>query len=125
MFLIDTNIFLEILLDQDKKEICKDFLKNHIENLHLSDFSLHSIGVILLREKQAPTFQIFLNQFLSDITLLALPKYHYDQIPINSQKFLLDFDDAYQYTLAKFYGFSIVTLDKHFKKINDIQKVLL
>jgi predicted nucleic acid-binding protein len=26
MFLVDTNIFLEILLGQDKKEVCKRFL---------------------------------------------------------------------------------------------------
>lgn len=45
MFLVDTNIFLEILLGQDKKEDCKKFLNNNIENLNITDFSLHSIGV--------------------------------------------------------------------------------
>ncbi len=44
--LIDTNIFLEILLDQEKKNICKEFLNYNIDHLFLSDFSLHSIGVI-------------------------------------------------------------------------------
>ena len=33
MFLVDTNIFLEILLEQDKKESCKKFLINNIGNL--------------------------------------------------------------------------------------------
>ena len=42
MFLVDTNIFLEILLGQDKKEDCKRFLNNNIENLNITDFSLHS-----------------------------------------------------------------------------------
>lgn len=45
MFLIDTNIFLEILLNQDKTLICKDFLNKNIKNLNISDFSLLSIGV--------------------------------------------------------------------------------
>jgi predicted nucleic acid-binding protein len=49
MFLVDTNIFLEILLTQDKKAICKKFLDKNIGNLHITDFSLHSIGVILFR----------------------------------------------------------------------------
>lgn len=48
MYLIDTNIFLEILLNQDKKEICKNFLSENFNLLHISDFSIHSIGVILL-----------------------------------------------------------------------------
>ena len=47
MYLIDTNVFLEVLLAQEKKQICKDFLKVNIEKLNISDFSLHSIGVIL------------------------------------------------------------------------------
>jgi predicted nucleic acid-binding protein len=47
MYFIDTNVFLEILLAQDKKDICKDFLNSNVENLSISDFSLHSIGVIL------------------------------------------------------------------------------
>jgi hypothetical protein len=40
-FLIDTNIFLEILLGQDKKESCKSFIANNFGRLHLSDFSPH------------------------------------------------------------------------------------
>ena len=51
-FLFDTNIFLEILLDQEKKEDCKKLLNENIGNIYLSDFSLHSIGVILLKKKK-------------------------------------------------------------------------
>ena len=46
MFLVDTNIFLEILLGQDKKEVCKRFLDKNIGNLNITDFSLHSLGDI-------------------------------------------------------------------------------
>ena len=31
MFLVDTNIFLEVLLIQDKEEDCKEFLDKHID----------------------------------------------------------------------------------------------
>lgn len=47
MFLVDTNIFLEILPGQEKKTICKEFLDDNAGNLNISDFSLHSLGVIL------------------------------------------------------------------------------
>jgi len=49
MFLVDTNVFLEILLSQEKEETCKSFLDDNIGKLHVTDFSLHSIGVIPFR----------------------------------------------------------------------------
>jgi hypothetical protein len=49
MHLIDTNIFLEVLLSQEKKDVCKKILDANIGNQYLSDFSLHSIGVILFK----------------------------------------------------------------------------
>ena len=42
MILADTNVFLEILLKQAKSQACKDFLNENIENLGITDFSLHS-----------------------------------------------------------------------------------
>lgn len=61
MHLIDTNIFLEILLKQEKKETCKEFLEKNKSNLYISDFSLHSIGVILFKNKKEDSFLKFLN----------------------------------------------------------------
>jgi predicted nucleic acid-binding protein len=56
MYLIDTNIFLEILLAQKQKNICKEFLVSNIEQIYISDFSLHSIGVLLFRNNNTVTF---------------------------------------------------------------------
>ncbi len=64
MFLIDTNIFLEILLGQDKKEICNNFLNDHIDDLAISDFSLHSIGVILFKYRKQDVFLKFISDVL-------------------------------------------------------------
>lgn len=36
MYLIDTNVFLEVLLTQKKKEVCKKFLDKNINNLYIS-----------------------------------------------------------------------------------------
>lgn len=50
MYLVDTNIWLERLLDQEKSEEVGRFLaKTPTNRLIISDFSLHSIGVILDR----------------------------------------------------------------------------
>jgi uncharacterized protein len=48
-YLFDTNIFLEILLDQNKKDKSKKIISENIDELFISDFSLHSIGVILIK----------------------------------------------------------------------------
>jgi predicted nucleic acid-binding protein len=59
MILADTNIFLEILLKQKKSEVCKAFLIQNASSLFMSDFSLHSIGVILLKKGQEIYFASF------------------------------------------------------------------
>jgi predicted nucleic acid-binding protein len=41
MYLVDTNIFLEILLAQDRNVDCKEFLQTHSAEIALSDFTLH------------------------------------------------------------------------------------
>ncbi len=121
--LVDTNIFLEILLNQEKKELCKDFLQENIDNLSISDFSLHSIGVILLRNKKEKTFSKFLKDILPKISVLTLTKEKYIEILKFSKKYNLDFDDSYQACLSVDKNLEIITMDKDFKKIADIINV--
>lgn len=59
MFLLDTNIFLEILLQQEKRAVSKAFIQKHLEHIYISDFSLHSIGVITFRQHKSSLFQLF------------------------------------------------------------------
>lgn len=75
--LIDTNIFLEIFLNQARRLDCEQFLNEHIGYLHLSDFSLHSIGVILLKKGKHQDFQRFATDVLLKVQLLSLPQNQY------------------------------------------------
>ena len=125
MFLLDTNIFLEILLKQDKKEDCKKFLDDHIGNLNIIDFSLHSIGVILFRYGKEEIFQKCIDDVLPNTRLLALPVERYREVVSVRKSLDLDFDDAYQYNMAKYYGLKVVTMDRDFQKIKDIEIVTL
>lgn len=79
-YLVDTNVFLEILLDQNKKEICKNFLRSNIENLFISDFSLHSIGLILFKYNRSRQFLTFLEDVLDKLEILSLSKANYRNI---------------------------------------------
>lgn len=119
-YLIDTNIFLEILLQQDKSNLCKSFLENNIGSLHISDFSLHSIGVILFKQDKAELFQKFLTDVIPKIYLLSLPKTNYESVINYRNDFNLDFDDAYQCSLSNHYRLKIVTMDKDFEKVKNL-----
>ena len=127
MFLVDTNIFLEIFLDQIKEENCRNFLNNYIGKLNITDFSLHSIGIILFKYNKEDIFQKFIEDIVPNVKLLSLPMEKYIEV-INVKKSLdldLDFDDVYQYSVAKYYGLKIVTMDKDFEKIKDVEIIYL
>jgi hypothetical protein len=51
MYLLDTNIFLEILLQREKSKAAKHlFIANPSSDLFITDFSLHSIGFSFSKE---------------------------------------------------------------------------
>ena len=118
MYLVDTNIYLEVLLGQEFKNECKSFLINNTSDIYISDFSVHSIGIILFRYDKKEIFNFFYNDISRNIRITALK--NYDVLFQNSKRSSLDFDDLYQYCVAKENGLSIVTMDKDFKKIDDL-----
>jgi predicted nucleic acid-binding protein len=124
MHVLDTNIFLEILLTQEKREICKRFLDANVGNLHISDFSLHSIGVILFRNNKEGIFKKFVEDVISKVKIIGLSKESYKDLPEIKKKFDLDFDDAYQYKVVKDHNLEIVTMDNDFEKVEHEIKVM-
>jgi hypothetical protein len=66
MYLVDTNIWLERLLDQTRSEEVGRFLAEiPTDQLLMSDFTLHSIGTVLDRLRQ----RTVLPQFVHDVFL--------------------------------------------------------
>jgi len=52
MYLLDTNIILELLLDRERAGEVERLLRDTSpETLHLSEFSLYSLGIVLMRRK--------------------------------------------------------------------------
>ena len=61
MYLIDTNVFLEALLEQEKTLIVKSFLQSvEVERMFMTDLTLHSIGIILFKLGKSELFLSFL-----------------------------------------------------------------
>ena len=116
-YLVDTNIWLERLLDQDKSEIVSKFLDTiPLEQIFISDFALHSIGVILSRLNKLDILDKFVNDLFFNglIEQISLDPHDFADIIANIGKYKLDFDDSYQLTISKKYDLTIVTFDKDF-----------
>ncbi len=116
-YLVDTNIWLERLLDQGKSDIASKFLDSSpIDSLFVSDFSIHSIGVILSRLKKYNVLKKFLNDLFVNGQIELLSLYSVDLLDVieNIKKHKFDFDDSYQYTVAQKFDLTIVTFDKDF-----------
>lgn len=114
---MDTNIWLERLLDQDKSEIVSKFLNTiPLNQIFISDFALHSIGVILSRLNKIDILDMFVNDLFINglIDQITLDPEDFVDIISNIERFKLDFDDAYQLTISQKYDMTIVTFDKDF-----------
>ena len=117
--LIDTNVFLEVILEQEKAGEARALLaKTEEREFFISDYSLHSIGLLLFRRKLHHVFQQFLNDmmFYAGVMVASLPVEDMVSVIEAAQRFNLDFDDAYQYAAAEKYGLTIVSFDADFDR---------
>ncbi|MDQ1355263.1 MAG: uncharacterized protein QG657_5573 [Acidobacteriota bacterium] len=119
MYLVDTNIWLERLLGQDKSEVVGKFLDYvPTADLAISDFALHSIGVILSRLNRRDAFLEFIKDLFinGSVSIVRLEAEDMPDVVSVIEKFKIDFDDAYQYSAAQKYNFTVVSFDKDFDK---------
>jgi predicted nucleic acid-binding protein len=117
-YLIDTNVFLEGLLEQERVSQVRELFQ-HLSSaqLALTDFSLHSIGVILFGVGKARLFILFLDNMIVDgVGILSLGIDDLRELDSVAKKFALDFDDAYQYVVAKKYNLQLVSFDSDFDR---------
>lgn len=119
MYLIDTNIWLERMLDQDESAIVGEFLTRlPTDRFLVTDFTPHSIGVILHRLKRPSV----LLQFIDDVfiqggaRLVSVRPAEMHQVIAAIERFNLDFDDAYQYVAAQLFDAIIVSFDRDFDR---------
>jgi len=119
MYLVDTNVWLERLLDQERSAEVGQFLGTVAsDELLMSDFSLHSIGIILDRLGQRGTLPRFVDDLFVDgqVTLVSVPPEAMGHLVAQMDRFSLDFDDAYQYVAAEQSSAMIVSFDGDFDR---------
>jgi len=119
MYLVDTNIWLERLLEQLKSDEVAVFLNSaQSSSFFMTDFTLHSIGIILSKLARHEAFHTFVKDTLldGDVGLIHLNPGNMERIIDVQNRYGLDFDDAYQYVAAEIYDLIIVSFDADFDK---------
>jgi predicted nucleic acid-binding protein len=122
-FLAGTNIFLEILLNQAGRNNCEAFLQREQGAAWISDFTLHSIGVLLFRLKRSELFERFAADTLPHFTILTLSEEGYSKLREVNTRHGLDFDDAYQFAVAREHNLAIAPQDKDLQRFAKLVKV--
>lgn len=126
MYLIDTNVWIELLLGQQKAEEVKRFFqKIEASQLAITEFSLYSIGIILDRLGKSETYADFISDTIenSGVKLIRLSIEDLKEICDTCKQFNLDFDDGYQYLSALKYGYTIISFDKDFDRTERKRKM--
>lgn len=129
LYFVDANIFLEVELEDARKEECKRFLKTVIlgeERALTSDFILYSVLLELVRKstlKRAKDFLTFL-EALENLEIYR-PTLKAIFVAINKMKeYNLNFDDALIVACMLTNKITkLVSFDKHFDKVREIKRV--
>jgi predicted nucleic acid-binding protein len=118
-YLLDTNILLEFLLDQDRADEVERFLKEvpH-QQLAVTEFSIHSVGILLLRRKMHAGFVRFAEDLLLSgaIGLVRLDVSDIIRVGKTAGATGLDFDDAFQYVAAEKHDLTLISFDADFDR---------
>jgi len=119
MYLVDTNVWLEPLLQQERAEEAVQFLtQTPTENLFITDFSFYSIGILLTRRNRPNILLDFVQDLFTNgaVVLLRLEPQEMPNLVAAINQFNLDFDDAYQYVTAQRNNLVIVSFDNDFNR---------
>jgi predicted nucleic acid-binding protein len=126
MYLIDTNIWLELLLEQEKAaEVRRFFHQVEARLIAITEFSIYSIGVILTRLKKDDVFADFLSDTVEDsgVMRICLDAADLRQALAVRKQYQLSFDDAYQYVAAMKYEYTLISFDADFDRTQKGRKM--
>lgn len=119
MYLVDTNVWLERLLDQDRSEEVGRFLdRTPSDELLVTDFGFHSIAIDLCRLKKKDLLLAFVQDAFVDgaVRLVHLRPHDTPRVLAVAADYKLDFDDAYHYVAAETRDLPLVSFDADFDR---------
>ena len=126
---IDANIFLEVALENNKKEACKNYLEQLLRQeipLYTTDFILYTCLLQLERQTKDPERMKNFLQFIHHLPIEILhPDLAENYFAIECKaKHKLTFDDALILSTMTHRGIpTLLSLDKDFDRIKTIQRI--
>ena len=81
--------------------------------------------MLLFRQKRPEVFDRFAADTLPQLTILSLSDSGYRQLARANTRYNLDFDDAYQFSVAQENNLAIATQDKDFQRVRNVVSVRL
>jgi predicted nucleic acid-binding protein len=127
LYLIDTNIFLEAMLNRKYKGECQALLRmidDGDTKAFVTTYSIHSIETILDKIGNLEALRIFLKSIGKMKGLNVYNTDLKDEIAIIDEMELgLDFDDALQSYVAKKLNLKIVSFDRHFDGVEGMTRL--
>lgn len=118
-FLLDTNLWIERLLDQERADEVARFLDLvPSDRIHITGFALNSIGILLTRMRKFEVFDTFVQELLINrsVGVISLGAGDMRAVTAAIRMFSLDYDDAYHYVAAKMNAMVFLSFDKDFDK---------
>lgn len=117
--LVDTNVFLEVLLLQERAVEARQALElSNVHEFHISVYSLHTIATRLVRLGRIRVFREFLDDLIlgERVNVLTIQSADFHTILDFALEHGLDFDDAYQYTLVEAHELTLLSFDGDFDR---------
>ncbi len=116
--LIDTNIFIELLMiGANFEKVFEFFTRIPMKLMVVTDFTVHSVGILLNRFGKIEYYTKFINDLVvGGISVVSLDMDTLAEVPEVIGRYNLDFDDAYQYVAAEKYDLTIISYDSDFNR---------
>ncbi|MBI3193703.1 MAG: PIN domain-containing protein [Ignavibacteriae bacterium] len=117
MYLLDSNVWLERLLNTERADEVRRFLNTiPSDSMFITDLSFHSIGIILDKLNKRDLLLKFVHDMFiyGAVNLVQIIPMNTNIIVNFIEQYKLDFDDAYQYAAAEKYNLEIVSFDTDF-----------
>ena len=118
-FLLDANCWMQIVRVREHAQEVRDYLARvPADQIFISDFALHSIGLAMRRHKMLEQFPAFIDEsgIGTSVGLVQLQPAELKRVVDACGALRLDFDDAYQYVAAELYSLHLVSLDEDFDR---------
>jgi predicted nucleic acid-binding protein len=118
-YLIDTNCWMAVARAREGAQVVQDLLAAvGTRRLLVTDFTLHSLGVVMQRHKMLAVFPVFMKQMKigDEIEIVSIAPPALTNVVDVCRAHRLDFDDAYQYVAAELNDLKLVSLDSDFDR---------